>query len=161
MARPVKKRRICHEPNAYYFKPRGIPVKDLDEVVLTMDELEAIRLADLEDCYQEAAAEQMAVSRQTFGNIIKSAHKKIAIALVKGKALRVEGGEFTMIEREFQCDDCQHQWTVPFGTGRPDACPQCNSQRLHHSQPGIGPAGRGGKGRGHGRGRGRNRRQTI
>ncbi|MCW8926447.1 MAG: DUF134 domain-containing protein [Xanthomonadales bacterium] len=161
MARPVKKRRICYKPNAYYFKPRGIPVKDLGEVVLTIDELEAIRLADLEDCYQESAAEQMAVSRQTFGNIIKSAHKKIATALVQGCALRIEGGEFTMIERKFKCDDCQHEWTVPFGTGRPNVCPQCGSKRLHHSQRDGDPAGYGKNGRGRNRNRGHNRRQTM
>ena len=56
MARPIKKRRVGCNPQAIYFKPRGIPVADLDEVVLTMDELEAIRLADLEECYQETAA---------------------------------------------------------------------------------------------------------
>jgi len=57
-----------------------------------MDELEAVRLADLEKLYQEEAARKMSVSRQTFGNIIQSAHKKIADALLKGKALKIEGG---------------------------------------------------------------------
>lgn len=64
----------------------------LKEVGLTLDELEAIRLADLEGLYQEDAAGQMKISRQTFGNIINSAHKKIADALVNGKALKIEGG---------------------------------------------------------------------
>jgi predicted DNA-binding protein (UPF0251 family) len=153
MARPVKRRRIGCDPQANYFKPRGIPVADLDEIVLSMDELEAIRLADLEECYQETAAKQMAVSRQTFGNIVKSAHKKIAAALVQGKALKIEGGTFTMIEKLFQCDDCQHEWSVPYGTGRPNACPQCSSPNLHRSEKDRGPARRDGAGSGRGKGR--------
>ena len=153
MARPVKKRRVGCNPGANYFKPRGIPVADLDEVVLTMDELEAIRLADLEECYQETAAEQMEVSRQTFGNIIKSAHKKIAAALVQGMALKIEGGIIKMSTRAFQCSDCRQEWSVPFGTGRPQSCPQCNSSNFRRSQKDRGQARRDGSGRGRGKGR--------
>ena len=64
----------------------------LEEVNLTLDELEAIRLADLTELYQEDAAKKMNISRQTFGNIINSAHKKIADALLNAKALKIEGG---------------------------------------------------------------------
>ena len=64
----------------------------LQQVALTVDELEAIRLADLEGLYQEQAAQQMHVSRQTFGRILEAAHKKVAEALVNGKALSIEGG---------------------------------------------------------------------
>jgi predicted DNA-binding protein (UPF0251 family) len=64
----------------------------LDEVILTKDEWEAVRLADLEGLYQESAAEMMKISRPTFGRIIESAHRKIADALVNGKALKIEGG---------------------------------------------------------------------
>ena len=67
----------------------------LEEVVLTIDEFEAVRLADLEGLYQEQAAEKMNVSRQTFGRIIESARKKVAEALVQGKALKIGGGEFS------------------------------------------------------------------
>jgi uncharacterized protein len=67
-------------------------VIELDEVVMTLDEFEAMRLADLEGLYQEQAAEQMNVSRTTFSRIIDAAHRKIADALVHGKALRIEGG---------------------------------------------------------------------
>lgn len=159
MARPVKKRRVGCNPAANYFKPRGIPVVDLDEVVLSMDELEAIRLADLEECYQEAAAREMEVSRQTFGNIVKSAHKKIAAALVRGKALKIEGGIIKMRARIFQCSDCRQEWSVPPGTGRPEACPHCNSSNFHGSEKDRGQARRGGAG--HGRGNGRCGRQTL
>jgi len=92
MARPCKCRRVCGNPEAYYFKPRGIPVSQLEEVVLTLDEFEAVRLADLEGLYQEDAAKRMNVSRQTFGNIIESAHKKIADTIINARALRIKGG---------------------------------------------------------------------
>jgi predicted DNA-binding protein (UPF0251 family) len=92
MARPFKCRFVAQEPGATYFKPRGIPMTGLDEIVLGFDELEAVRLADLEGLYQEDAAERMKVSRQTFGNIIHAAHAKIAEVIVKGKALKIEGG---------------------------------------------------------------------
>ena len=92
MPRPFCRRRIAGRPAASIFKPIGIPVIDLDEVVMTLDEFEAMRLADLDGLYQEQAAEQMSISRTTFSRIIDSAHRKIADALVHGKALRIEGG---------------------------------------------------------------------
>jgi predicted DNA-binding protein (UPF0251 family) len=67
-------------------------VDSLEEVRLTLDELEAVRLADLEGLYQEDAARKMDISRQTFGNIVNSAHKKIADVLLNAKALKIEGG---------------------------------------------------------------------
>ena len=151
MPRPLKTRHIGCKPNANYFKPRGIPVADLGEVVLTMDELEAVRLADFEGVYQEAAAERMNVSRQTFGNIIKSAHQKIAEALVNAKALRIEGGVVTMVERMFSCSECKHEWSVPYGTRRPNECPQCSGPNVHRSLADRGRGRRGGSGRGRGR----------
>lgn len=89
MARPIKCRRVCCVPEARYFKPRGIPMTQLEEVSLALDELEALRLADLQGLYQEAAAAQMGVSRQTFGTIVASARRKVAEALIQGKALRI------------------------------------------------------------------------
>jgi predicted DNA-binding protein (UPF0251 family) len=74
------------------FKPAGIPMRAMEEVVLTLDEFEAVRLADLNGLYQEDAAKQMNVSRPTFSRVVDSAHGKIADALVHGKALRIEGG---------------------------------------------------------------------
>ncbi|UCF71242.1 MAG: DUF134 domain-containing protein [candidate division WOR-3 bacterium] len=97
MARPQCCRSVRFVPSVYYFKPRGIPLSQLDEVTLTMDELEAVRLADHEDRYQEEAAQIMNVSRQTFGRIIDSAHNKIAHALITGSAIKIEGGNIKMI----------------------------------------------------------------
>jgi predicted DNA-binding protein (UPF0251 family) len=92
MVRPCRCRRIRCHPEADYFRPRGIPAHRLEEVNLTLDELEAIRLADLDGMYQEAAARKMNISRQTFGNIINSAHHKIADVLLHAKALKIAGG---------------------------------------------------------------------
>jgi len=98
MPRPCRCRRIRCKPDANYFKPRGIPLAILEEINLTLDELEAVRLADLEEMYQEDAAKKMSISRQTFGNIINSAHKKIADALLNAKALKIEGGAVKRID---------------------------------------------------------------
>jgi predicted DNA-binding protein (UPF0251 family) len=72
---------------------------NLEEVLMTLDEFEALRLADLEGLYQEKAAARMGVSRPTFSRIVESAHRKIADALVHGKALRIEGGPVRLGER--------------------------------------------------------------
>ena len=147
MARPRCLRRIGCRPNAGYFKPRGIPLRELDEVRLALDELEAIRLADLQGLYHDRAAEKMGVSRPTFGRIIEAARRKVADALCHGKALRIEGGEVTMAsKRMFRCSDCQHAWEVPFGTGRPAACPQCQSKNLHRAEEDRGQARSSGSG---------------
>ena len=92
MARPPSCRKVSGKPVAGVFKPAGIPASELDFLVLTLDELEAMKLADLEGKYQGEAAQLMHVSRPTFGRIIESAHRKVAEALVQGKALRIEGG---------------------------------------------------------------------
>ncbi|MEI6351400.1 MAG: DUF134 domain-containing protein [Verrucomicrobiota bacterium] len=93
MARPPCPRRIEHRPPAHYFKPAGIPLRDLEEIALAADELEAMRLADCEGLYNQDAAKCMGVSRQTFDRIIHRAHQKTARALVNGFALRIEKNE--------------------------------------------------------------------
>ncbi len=156
MARPRNCRRVGSMPGSNYFKPRGIPLSMLEEIVLNVDEFEAIRLADLESLYQEKAAEKMNVSRQTFGRIVETAHKKVAEALVKGKALKIEGGEFEMASmRKFSCDDCDHSWELPYGTGRPGNCPSCKSNNIHRAKEDRGYA------RGFGGGQGRCCRGTA
>ena len=93
MPRPKKCRWISFHPGVSYFKPQGVPLRMLDQVCLTVDELEAIRLADMESLSQEEAAKQMNVSRATFGRIVAQGRKKAAEALVDGKAIRIEGGQ--------------------------------------------------------------------
>lgn len=92
-----------------------------------MDEFEAIRLADLEGLYHEAAAERMSVSRSTFGRILEAARRKVARVLVEGLALRIEGSGIDLPEeRAFGCAQCGHEWKEPHGTGRPEGCPACS-----------------------------------
>jgi uncharacterized protein len=136
MARPKNCRRVTCAPASRYFKPRGIPLYMLEEVILTVDEFEAVRLADYEGLYHSDAAERMEVSRQTFGRIIESARRKLAEALVKGRALKIEGGEIEPgPTRSFECGECKHSWDLPFGTGRPQNCPACRGENIHRTEP--------------------------
>jgi predicted DNA-binding protein (UPF0251 family) len=89
MSRPKKCRCIQCQPNAYYFKPRGIPLIHLEEIALELDELEALRLADFEGLYHAEAAKQMNISRATFGRILDQARHKLVEAILGGKALRI------------------------------------------------------------------------
>jgi uncharacterized protein len=151
MPRPFCCRRVNDEPPSKFFKPRGIPLASLEVITMTLDEYEAVRQADLGGLYQEDAADKMGVSRQTFGRIVESARRKIADALVNGKALEIKGGEIEMVNRrEFQCGDCNHKWQTPCGTGRPTACPECQSRNIHrvHERPGWSAQGASGQGAG-------------
>jgi len=89
-------RKIGFCPEITYFKPAGVPLRNLEEVVLSLDEVEAIRLAELDDLDQEEAAQKMGISRITFLRILHSAHKKIAESLIYGKAIQMRGGEIIM-----------------------------------------------------------------
>ena len=92
--RPRKCRCVRGEPKVRYFKPQGIPLISLEEIILTVDECEALCFADRQGIYQADAAKRMKISRQTFGNIIESARKKVAEAILCGKALRIGGGTY-------------------------------------------------------------------
>lgn len=90
MPRPRIPRCVRFNPDVYYFKPQGIPLRMLEEVVLRADELEALKLYDVDGLEQTKAAEKMKISQPTFARILDSAYKKIANALIKGKAIRIE-----------------------------------------------------------------------
>lgn len=92
MPRPKSCRRVSGRPLATYFKPRGIPMRELEESVLSVEGLEALRLADLEGLTGAQAAELMHVSRHTFGRVLQEARRAVAEALVHGRALCIEGG---------------------------------------------------------------------
>jgi len=89
MVRPIKPRRISFSPNVTYFKPRAVPLSILEEVNLSVDELEAVRLCDFKEQDQVDAAKKMKVSQSTLQRILNSAHKKIAEALIEGKAIKI------------------------------------------------------------------------
>ena len=118
------------------FKPRGIPTTSLETVTLAVDELEALRLKDLEGLEQEYAATRMNVSQPTLHRILESAHRKVADSLVHGKALAIEGGDYEVREGErlFKCYACQSEWQEPYGTGRPGECPKCHSTDFHRAR---------------------------
>ncbi|MGI6589595.1 MAG: DUF134 domain-containing protein [Candidatus Iainarchaeum sp.] len=90
MARPRIPRRINFEPNATYFKPAGVPLKELEEVVLSFEEAESIRLKDLVGLSQTTAAKKMNISQPTFYRILIFARKKIAEAVINGKAIKIQ-----------------------------------------------------------------------
>jgi len=134
MPRPRRCRWIWALPNVSYFKPRGIPLAELDEVILTVDEHEAMRLGDVEGLEQEEAAKRMNVSRQTFGRVLASARRKISDAIINAKAIRIEGGDFLVANRIFRCYACGNTWDIPHGTPRPTACPTCGSPNIHRAE---------------------------
>ncbi len=154
LPRPRKPRYVQAEPVTCYFKPQGIPLRELDSVVLSVEELEALRLADEEDLYQEAAAERMGVSRQTFQRVLREARKKVADVLVNGKALGIEGGDYVLSGdvRIFECVKCGERWEEPFGSGvraREASCRECGGAVTRASGAHVRGGGRGGqRGRG-------------
>ncbi len=133
MVRPRKDRYVAFNPEVSYFKPRGIPMFELEEIRLTVDEREAVRLADLLGMAHEDAGRQMGVSRATFGRIVQQARQKVADALINGKAINVEGGNYRIIEgpRIFKCTGCGYEWEEPRGTGRPEKCPECDDDKFY------------------------------
>jgi predicted DNA-binding protein (UPF0251 family) len=89
MVRPIKPRRVQFDPKAVYFKPRAVPLSMLDEVELSLDEIEALRLCDLEGLDQVEAAKRMKISQATLCRILTSARKKVTEALIEGKAIKI------------------------------------------------------------------------
>ncbi len=155
MPRPSKCRRVASLPDVTYFKPAGIPLRTLEEVQLSVEEAEAIRLKDLEGLKQEQSAKRMHISRPTFQRVLASARQKVADALLTGKAIRIDGGNFEMAFSRFKCLS-GHEWEVPFEVMMntpPQLCPRCNTASIES----LLPAGFGWKGRGWGRHRGRHR----
>jgi predicted DNA-binding protein (UPF0251 family) len=133
MARPVKLRCVAQLPTTGFFRPAGVPVDVLQGVRLSVDEVEAIRLKDLEDLEQEECAEKMHISRPTFHRILESGRKKLADALINGKAIEIEGGNFELAQRRFRCGNDGHEWDVPFEAVAqrvPLSCPVCFSGNI-------------------------------
>ena len=110
-------------PGVDYFKPRAVLLSTMEEVTLTVEELEALRLAHKESLYQQDAAERMGVSRATFGRVLDAAHRKVTKALVDGCALRIQGGSFCMIGPE-RCERC-HVKAAAEADGKAAPCEHC------------------------------------
>jgi uncharacterized protein len=133
MPRPRKRRRVWHEPIPAVFKPVGVPLRQLKTISLLHEELEALRLVDLEGQYQAQAALQMNISRSTLQRIVTEARTKVVRALTEGAALHIEGGTFHVATRYWQCKDCGHTWEIEHGSGqsKPVQCPSCGSHTIH------------------------------
>jgi len=137
MPRPPKCRRVAFLPQVTYFKPAGIPLRALEEVRLSVEEVEAVRLKDLEGMEQEQGAEKMNISRPTFQRVLMSGRQKIADALLNGKAIRIEGGNFEIAFSRFKCLN-GHEWEGPFETmvsAPPQICPVCNTADVTPRHP--------------------------
>jgi predicted DNA-binding protein (UPF0251 family) len=133
VGRPMKWRRVAFIPRVDYFKPAGIPLNELEDIPLAVEEAEALRLKDLEGLEQEDCAKEMNVSRPTYQRLLNSARRKVADALLNGKAIRIEGGNFEMAVSRFKCHE-GHEWNVPFESmieNPPTSCPVCDYSGYH------------------------------
>jgi predicted DNA-binding protein (UPF0251 family) len=129
MGRQPLWRRVGFIPQVTHFKPAGVPSAQSQEIYLAVEEAEALRLKDLEGLQQEACAQRMSVSRTTFARVLTSARQKMADALLNGKAIKIEGGNFEMAARRFMCVN-GHEWDVPFETlinTSTQSCPTCKT----------------------------------
>lgn len=129
MPRPVKWRRVELLPEEKFFIPEGKAKCELEEIVIKIEELEAMRLKDIESLNQEQCAKKMNISRQTFQLIIDRARGKIARALVEGKAIRIRGGNYTINICRYKCERCGNLFDEPFE--KEDVlCPSCTSGQV-------------------------------
>ena len=137
MVRPTKKRTIENIPQVKYFKPAGIPMREIGEINLSLEEVEALRLKDLEGLIQQECADKMNVSRPTFQRILVKAREKVARALLQGKAIRFKGGDYKLARGAYYCQSCDYVLEISSsGRGRGPhrhrggACPECGSRSL-------------------------------
>ncbi|MBI9071189.1 MAG: DUF134 domain-containing protein [Melioribacteraceae bacterium] len=132
MSRPYRKRRIELPPSIKNFKPCGIPRKDLQSISLSIDEYEAIRLADYKGLEHSEAAEQMEISRPTFSRLIEKSRNKIAQAIIDGKELIVEGGNVEFRNTVKRCKECGDEEIIPNNTSI-NNCNECGSRNVEDS----------------------------
>jgi predicted DNA-binding protein (UPF0251 family) len=154
MPRPTIERAVGGVPRVTLFKPAGVPGRDLEQLPLAVDELEAIRLVDLEGFSHEQAAGAMGVSRQTVGRVLERGRAKVAEALVAGKAILIGGGQYRVEPRRLCCTSCGATWAGDSDSTPLPACPSCGSADVGTC---WNPAGRCGRGRGGRRGNGADR----
>ncbi|MCK4750142.1 MAG: DUF134 domain-containing protein [Bacteroidales bacterium] len=122
--------RIVHEPPLFSdFKPIGVRGYDLEQIILTLDEFEALRLADQLGLSHSLAADEMEISRSTFSRLIEKARKKIADFLIQGKILTIGGGTVHFRVNTIRCKDCGHMFNIDFEQSLTE-CPACLSKNL-------------------------------
>lgn len=142
--RPRCPRMIETEPAVTYFKPLGVPLNELEVVTLSLEELEAVRLSDMEDLNQENAAHMMGISRRALWEDLQNARKKITVALVKGMAIEITGGNYTIWKRQrYMCNGCRSEWEPTSSSDEPLQCPECGSKDVNRLDNGPGQRGPG------------------
>ncbi|QVK17390.1 DUF134 domain-containing protein [Mycoplasmatota bacterium] len=133
MPRPIKPRKIGYIPQNKMFVPYGKKIEFNDYIILLHDELEAIRLKDIENLHQNECAEIMDVSRQTFQLIIDSARKKVARALIEGNPIKIEGGHYTLSKYTQKCPECgKIHKTESFSNHKRRCCGNCQNNKKTH-----------------------------
>ena len=137
MPRPKKERKVSKPPFYKGFKPTGVSARDLLKIILSLDEYEALRLADYFGMSQEEAAEEMEISRPTFTRLIECARKKTADFIINGKLLILEGGNIHFKQNVLRCEDCGHMFTVKL-SNEIRVCPNCESINLTNLAGGFG-----------------------
>jgi predicted DNA-binding protein (UPF0251 family) len=135
MPRKPKWRRVEFVPNIQYFIPSNINKKCFEKNILKIEEIEAVRLKDIEKLEQEECAKRMKVSRQTFQRILNSSREKIADSIVNGKVIHIEGGNFTQNICSVKCSNCNEEWNESYENFQDILigeylCPYCNSKNI-------------------------------
>ena len=158
MPRPQKQRTVQQPPRIMGLKPVGIPSRFLNQVDFSLDEYEAIRLADYKGHDHQEAADTMGISRPTFTRLIERARKKVSECIVEAKELVIDGGNYSFVSDMIQCYDCGGIFSFEKPGVVPDVCPSCGSRNIVHLNRQFGRGARfGGRGdmfrgkRGHGR----------
>lgn len=137
MARNPKARSVSYPPLFMTFKPAGVAGIKLETITLELDEYEAIRLADYEGLEHEKASEAMDISRSTFTRLIERARKKMAIMLIEGSKLVIDGGSVHFKENIYQCKACNHRFRATINEEKKE-CPVCHSCELVDFAKGFG-----------------------
>ncbi len=135
MARPTKWRKIDNIPTIPYFVPSDEDISEVPKNIILLEELEAIRLKDLERLEQEECAERMQVSRPTFQRILLAAREKVADSLINGKVIHIDGGNYTRNICPVRCMDCGKEWMESYENlevikNGEYTCPDCGSTKV-------------------------------
>jgi predicted DNA-binding protein (UPF0251 family)/DNA-directed RNA polymerase subunit RPC12/RpoP len=130
MPRRKRHRLVTKEPPVSVYKPAGIPTRELEEILITIDEFEALRLADFEGLSQRDASTAMHISQPTFNRVLSSARSKVASGIVQGYVIRIEGGRYVLADGTgiLECLDCGA--SVDMSSEDMSTCPACGSTRL-------------------------------
>ncbi|MBN1501375.1 MAG: DUF134 domain-containing protein [Spirochaetes bacterium] len=141
MPRRKKCRNLQGPPGCNSFKPKGIPGKFLKKVIISLDEYESIRLADYDNLDHEGAAVKLGVSRSVFTRLVDTARKKVAVALIEGCELSIEGGEYHFQKKYFRCMQCYRISETGIDNNDLTDCPYCGSYNMHNLNTDFGLKG--------------------